>query len=141
MDYYVLSQAQSNLAIKKVLIRKKFVLRNQFPWPNGNLLHKDITKFDCTIKRKINSYVFVKVTMSEFRNICEKEFVYWKELDFEFTLTNRSWRWCWILKQFLFLHSAFELQENCRVLIRALSSPDLWWHVQQQLCHARNSAQ
>ena len=27
-------------------------------------------------------------------------------------------------KTILFLHSAFELQENCRVLIRTLSSPD-----------------
>ena len=43
--------------------------------------------------------------MSKFRNICEKEFVKRKELDFEFTLTNISWLkawWCWILKQFYF---------------------------------------
>ena len=83
---------QSNLAIRNGLIRNKLVLRNHFPWPIANFLHNDkehlalwnnfrvtkkflITKFDCTIKRKINSYVFVKFTISEFRNICEKEFV------------------------------------------------------------------
>ena len=57
---------QLNLVIRNVLIRNKLVLRNHFPWPNANLLHKDkehlalrnnfrvtkkflITKFDCII--------------------------------------------------------------------------------------------
>ena len=58
---------QLNLVIRNVLIRNKLVLRNHFPWPNANLLHKDkellalrnnfrvtkkflITKFDCIIE-------------------------------------------------------------------------------------------
>ena len=32
---------QSNLVIRNGLIRNKLVLRNHFPWPNTNLLHKD----------------------------------------------------------------------------------------------------
>ena len=57
---------QSNFVIRNVLIRKKLVLRNIFPWPIVNLLHRDnehlalrnnfratkmflITKFDCAI--------------------------------------------------------------------------------------------
>ena len=32
---------QSNLVIRNVLIRNKLVLRNHFPWPIVNLLHKD----------------------------------------------------------------------------------------------------
>ena len=32
---------QSNLVIRNVLIRNKLVLRNHFPRPNANLLHKD----------------------------------------------------------------------------------------------------
>ena len=32
---------QLNLVIRNVLIRNKLVLRNHFPWPNANLLHKD----------------------------------------------------------------------------------------------------
>ena len=56
---------QSNLVVRNVLIRNKLVLRNPFPWPIVNLLHKDkehlvlmnnfrvtkkflITKFDCS---------------------------------------------------------------------------------------------
>ena len=59
------SRVLSNLVIRNVLIRNKLVLRNHFPWPIVNLLHKDkehlalrnnfrvtkkflITKFDCT---------------------------------------------------------------------------------------------
>ena len=32
---------QSNLVIRNVLIRNKLELRNHFPRPNANLLHKD----------------------------------------------------------------------------------------------------
>ena len=56
---------QTNLVIRNVLSRNKLVLRNHFPWPIVNLLHKNkehlalrnnfrmtkkflITKFDCT---------------------------------------------------------------------------------------------
>ena len=62
-------QIQSNLVIRNVLIRNKIVLRNHFPWPNANLLHKDkehlalrnnfrVTKFECIISHiKILSYL------------------------------------------------------------------------------------
>ena len=36
-SYYMV---QSNLVIKNVLIRNKLVIRNHFPWPIFNLLHK-----------------------------------------------------------------------------------------------------
>ena len=38
-------QLQSNLVIKKFLIRNKLMLRNHFPRPNANLLHKDKEQF------------------------------------------------------------------------------------------------
>jgi hypothetical protein len=77
------SRVQSNLVIRNVLIRNKLVLRNHFPWPIVNLLHKDkehlalsnnsratkkflITKFDCIIlntkSQVISCFVFLKQT-------------------------------------------------------------------------------
>ena len=72
-------EVQSNLVIRNVLIRYKLALRNHFPWPNANLLHKDkeylalrnnfrvtkrllITKFDCTTL--INNMVVLITWMS-----------------------------------------------------------------------------
>ena len=37
----IIRPVQSNLVIRNVLIRNKLVLRNHFPWPIVNLLHKD----------------------------------------------------------------------------------------------------
>jgi hypothetical protein len=67
-------EIQSNLALRNCLIRNKLVLRNHFPWPICNLLHKDkehlalrnnfrvtkeflITKFDCSIFHTYTYYI------------------------------------------------------------------------------------
>ena len=84
---------QSNLVTRNVLIRNKLVLRNYFPWPIVNLLHKDkehlalrnnfrltkkflITKFDC-IKLGRNCLTFC----SEFKKkkCLTFDFYHWKK--------------------------------------------------------------
>ena len=81
---------QSNLVIRNVLIRNKFVLRNHFPWPNANLLQKDkehlalrsifrmtkkslspsLTVHTMKQKKKIGNSSFSFLLHSEFDIIC-----------------------------------------------------------------------
>ena len=84
---------QSNLVIRKVLIRNKLVLRNHYSWPDDDWLHKGkehlalrnnfrmtkkflITKFDCIIffatkfeSKQSGRWILNFVVFSEYQNI------------------------------------------------------------------------
>ena len=82
-------QLQSNLVIRNVLIRNKLVLRNHFPKPIFNLLHKDKTllalrnNFRVTNKFLITNFDCIRMphTKHKMKNFFQIKFLFFGLID------------------------------------------------------------